>query len=166
MDSDDDNLAVALQLKISQSGTDEASSTTGRFGTNKDRITPKEAAGKKSSTEKNKNGDCEDLPDGVYEVESIIAHSGDLKRKASAKFRVRWRGFKEEDDTWEPFWCVKKLSALTRYLDSINPGAIKKKKRRQSEEKDENISKKPKKTAEEHVVLTSPKQSRIAKVKA
>jgi hypothetical protein len=151
MDSDDDDIAVALQLKISREESDE--------GPN---------APKESSTDKVKGTkEDEDLPAGVYEVESIIDHSGDLKRKASVKFRVRWKGFEEEDDTWEPFWAVKKLSALKRYLDSKNPKLVKMRKQKRNKDSETKILKKPKKKLGEDVNdKKASRQSGVAKTTA
>ena len=39
----------------------------------------------------------------VFEVEHIISHKGEWKDLTTMLFRVRWRGYQEMDDTWEPY---------------------------------------------------------------
>ena len=50
------------------------------------------------------------------EVESIVGHTGSPKERKSMTFRVRWRGFQPEDDTWEPWSQVYNLQALDEYI--------------------------------------------------
>ena len=45
-----------------------------------------------------------------------IYHRGDSRRKSTLEFRIRWRGFGEEEDTWLLHRYVKDLEALTPYL--------------------------------------------------
>jgi hypothetical protein len=51
-----------------------------------------------------------------YVVEKIVAHRGSPKRKSHMTFKVRWEGYSEVDDTWEPYSVVKDLAALDEYL--------------------------------------------------
>ena len=39
----------------------------------------------------------------VFEVEHIISHKGEWDDLTTMLFRVRWRGYQETDDTWEPY---------------------------------------------------------------
>ncbi len=48
--------------------------------------------GTKSSEPKFAGSTDESLPDGVYEVERIILHQGNLKQKSQMRFLVRWKG--------------------------------------------------------------------------
>lgn len=57
--------------------------------------------------------DREDNEPSVYEVEKIIAH----KMKGQKRyFRIRWRGYEENDDTWEPEENLTCPSILKEYL--------------------------------------------------
>ncbi|GKT21696.1 hypothetical protein ADUPG1_011967 [Aduncisulcus paluster] len=54
----------------------------------------------------------------LYEVESIKAHG---KVGKIMKFKVHWKDYSEEDETWEEFENVKDTEAFERYLDIV-PG--------------------------------------------
>ena len=54
------------------------------------------------------------------EVESIINHFGDPKRKSKMDFHVRWAGFDANDDLWLPWREVYNLPALHTYLRANN----------------------------------------------
>jgi len=41
----------------------------------------------------------DDLDEEEYEVEKIVDHQGKGK---TFEYRIRWRGYSEDDDTWEP----------------------------------------------------------------
>jgi hypothetical protein len=51
-----------------------------------------------------------------FYVESILDHRGDLKKKKSLEFKIRWLGYSPEDDTWEPYSAVRECKALDEYL--------------------------------------------------
>ena len=50
------------------------------------------------------------------EVESIIRHTGDPKRKTSMDFLVRWKGYDESEDLWLPWSELRTNNALHTYL--------------------------------------------------
>jgi hypothetical protein len=53
-----------------------------------------------------------------FEVEAIVDHRllpGRGPRRRRLEFRVRWRGYEPEEDTWLPFAQVKDLAALDVY---------------------------------------------------
>jgi hypothetical protein len=53
-----------------------------------------------------------------FEVEAIVAHRllpGRGPRRRRLEFRVRWRGYEPEEDTWLPWSEVKDLAALDVY---------------------------------------------------
>ena len=54
------------------------------------------------------------------EVESIINHSGNPKRKSDMDFQVRWAGFDASEDTWLPWSEVRNIPALHTYLRANN----------------------------------------------
>jgi hypothetical protein len=49
-------------------------------------------------------------------VESIIDHTGSIKKKSQLQFRIRWKGYDEHDDTWLSYAKVKDLVALDSYI--------------------------------------------------
>jgi hypothetical protein len=54
-----------------------------------------------------------------FVIERVIAHRGEWNRIGSMTFRVRWRGYTESDDTWEPWSNVRLNEKLHEYLTSI-----------------------------------------------
>ena len=49
-------------------------------------------------------------------VDKIISHRGHTNRRADVQFLVRWLGYEEEDDTWEPYSFLRQVSQLHVYL--------------------------------------------------
>ena len=52
-----------------------------------------------------------------FEVEAIVDHRT-AKNKSGWQFRVRWRGYEPEEDSWLPYKQVKELAALDAYLEA------------------------------------------------
>ena len=58
--------------------------------------------------------------DLFFEVENII----DSKRFGrTIKYRVRWKGYDETDDTWEPFENIKQVTDLIKVFHRSKPRA-------------------------------------------
>jgi hypothetical protein len=49
-------------------------------------------------------------------VEEILAHRGNDKRKTSLEFLVKWQGYSDENNSWEPWNNLKDNSFLHDYL--------------------------------------------------
>ena len=47
-----------------------------------------------------------------YELDKIVA---DRIRKGKQEFKVRWKGYKAEDDTWEPYQNIKNTAGYKAY---------------------------------------------------
>ena len=54
------------------------------------------------------------------EVEKIIRHTGDPKRKSSMDFLVRWLGYDDSEDLWLPWSALRNNVALHTYLRDNN----------------------------------------------
>ena len=54
-----------------------------------------------------------------YIVEQVIQHRGDWKQLKNMSFRVRWKGYDEDEDTWEPWQNLKMNDKLHEYLRQI-----------------------------------------------
>jgi hypothetical protein len=52
----------------------------------------------------------------VFDIEAILAHRGNLKRKGTLEFRVRWAGYDPTSDTWEPWKNLRDTEQLHSYL--------------------------------------------------
>jgi hypothetical protein len=57
--------------------------------------------------------------DEEFLVESVLAHRGNLSKKTTLEFQIRWLGYSPSDDTWEPWKNVMHLDKLHDYLRSI-----------------------------------------------
>jgi hypothetical protein len=53
---------------------------------------------------------------GEFIVESIVAHTGDEKRKSLLDFKVRWLGYTADDDEWLPWSSLRNNPKLHDYL--------------------------------------------------
>ncbi len=49
-------------------------------------------------------------------VEKILAHHGDVGRLKTLAFHVKWRGFDESFNSWEPWKNLRETEMLHRYL--------------------------------------------------
>ena len=53
-------------------------------------------------------------------VEKILAHKGNFRRKASLEFQVKWVGYDDSRNTWEPYSALRDLKPLHEYLSETN----------------------------------------------
>jgi len=53
-----------------------------------------------------------------YYVERILAHSGNPTKLKTLQFHVKWRGYDESSNTWEPWKNLRETEKLHRYLIS------------------------------------------------
>ena len=51
-----------------------------------------------------------------FEVEEVLRHRGNISHKSSMEFKVRWKNYAPEHDTWEPWSALKNTVALHAYL--------------------------------------------------
>jgi hypothetical protein len=51
-------------------------------------------------------------------IEAIVAHRGNLNLKSTLEFRVRWLGFDDSSDSWEPWKNLRDTKQLHAYLKS------------------------------------------------
>jgi hypothetical protein len=51
-----------------------------------------------------------------FYVEKILAHHGDIGRLKILAFHVKWRGFDEFFNSWEPWKILRETEILHRYL--------------------------------------------------
>ena len=51
-----------------------------------------------------------------YFVEKILAHRGDIGRLKTLTFHVKWRGYDESFNSWEPWKNLRETEMLHRYL--------------------------------------------------
>ena len=51
-----------------------------------------------------------------YTVEKILNHEGKPELKSSMKFLVKWKGYDDKHNTWEPWKSVRLVDKLHEYL--------------------------------------------------
>ena len=51
-----------------------------------------------------------------FVIEEVLAHRGDRAKRSTLVFRIRWSGFGEESDSWEPYKTLMHAELLHRYL--------------------------------------------------
>jgi transposase InsO family protein len=61
---------------------------------------------------------------GEFVVHSIVAHTGDEKRKSLLDFKVHWEGYSSTDDEWLPWRSLRNNPKLHEYLRSRNLGKL------------------------------------------
>jgi hypothetical protein len=54
-----------------------------------------------------------------FYIDHIITHDGDLTKKSTLLFKIRWRGYTEAEDTWEKWSGLSSTDALHDYLRRI-----------------------------------------------
>jgi hypothetical protein len=54
-----------------------------------------------------------------FHIEMILSHRGRFTNKRDLEFKVRWTGFDETFDTWEPWKNLRDVSQLHDYLRLI-----------------------------------------------
>ena len=59
-----------------------------------------------------------DLPEPEYYVEAILDHRGTSAKKSEMSFLVKWRGYEETDNSWEPWANLRLNDKLHSYLSS------------------------------------------------
>jgi hypothetical protein len=57
-------------------------------------------------------------------VEKILDIRGDTKRVLSLQFHVKWLGFDETHNSWEPWKNLRDLAVLHEYLKGNNLGQL------------------------------------------
>ena len=53
-------------------------------------------------------------------VESILEHRGDIQRKTSLEFLVKWLGYSDEHNSWNSYANLRDTDKLHEYLTSNN----------------------------------------------
>lgn len=60
------------------------------------------------------------LPENTYEIGSIRKHEGTGRDDQKIKYLVRWRGYDESYDTWEPLSSFDSQECITEYWNRLD----------------------------------------------
>jgi hypothetical protein len=52
---------------------------------------------------------------GEFFVEEIVDHTDNVRKRSEMMFRVRWKGYTPDDDTWQPLKTVRETQAFLDY---------------------------------------------------
>ena len=52
-----------------------------------------------------------------FDVESILSHNGNTKKPSTLQFLVKWKGYDQSKNTWEPWKELRNNPALFKYLE-------------------------------------------------
>ncbi len=52
---------------------------------------------------------------GEFFIDKIVEHTGNVRRRSEMSFRVRWKGYTPDDDTWQPMKTVCETQAFVDY---------------------------------------------------
>jgi hypothetical protein len=52
---------------------------------------------------------------GEFFIDKIVDHSGNVRRRSEITFRVRWKGYTLDDNTWQPMKTVRETQAFVDY---------------------------------------------------
>jgi len=59
-----------------------------------------------------------------FVIESVLAHRGNRHRRSTLEFDIRWAGFGEAHDSWEPFKALLHSDKLHDYLRANHMRAL------------------------------------------
>ena len=51
-----------------------------------------------------------------FVIEQVLDHRGNRAKRSTMQFLIRWSGFGEESDSWEPYKTLLHTEPLHRYL--------------------------------------------------
>lgn len=51
-------------------------------------------------------------------IDTILAHRGERSRRSTMEFKVRWLGFGDTYDSWEPYANLRDTEKLSEYLSA------------------------------------------------
>jgi hypothetical protein len=62
--------------------------------------------------------------DEEFLVEAVLEHKGDFHKKSTLEFKVRWLGYDQSYDTWEPWKNLMHVDKLHEYLRTQNQSKL------------------------------------------
>jgi len=64
------------------------------------------------------------IPITEFDIESVLAHRDNRNRRSTPEFHIRWAGFEEAHDSWEPSKALLHSDKLHDYLRANHMRAL------------------------------------------
>ena len=56
----------------------------------------------------------------MFQIEAVLEHRGNTAKLGSLEFKVKWLGYDETTNSWEPWKAVRATAQLHNYLVRVN----------------------------------------------
>ncbi len=61
---------------------------------------------------------------GEFFVDKIVDHTGNVRRRSDMTFRVHWKGYTPDNDTWQPIKTVRETQAFVDYCREMKLSSL------------------------------------------
>jgi hypothetical protein len=61
---------------------------------------------------------------GKFFIKDIVDHTGNVYQRSEMMFRVRWKGYTPNADTWQPLKTVRQTQAYLEYCKEMKLSSL------------------------------------------